>query len=95
MTDLGFHDWSEEIDRSYEAELSPAKRFRMLLDEVMRQKRNIRSDPGAWIGRTREIGAYNIRHAAGGALLANYCENFDKPVVARLAALVGGRGSTE
>jgi hypothetical protein len=89
MTELGFQDWEDVIDRSYEAQADPPTRFGMVFDEVLRQVRSIRSDPAAWLGRVQDVGAANIRHASSGQFLARYCAIYDRPVVARLASLVG------
>jgi hypothetical protein len=88
MTELGFQDWDSVIDRTYESEADPPTRFGMLLDEVLRQVRGIRSDPADWLDRVRDVGATNIRHALSGQFLARYCEMYDQPVVARLARIV-------
>jgi hypothetical protein len=89
MTDLGFLDWAELIDRTYEAELSPPDRFRLLIDETLRQARLIQDDAASWLERARAVGEANIRHAVSGRLLTRYCDAYDRPVLRRLANLVG------
>ncbi len=89
MTELGFLDWGHMIDRTYESEPSPAKRFGLLFDEVRRQAYKIRTNPNDWLGLAREIGTANMRHAAEGKLLSRYREIYDHPVIERLARMVG------
>lgn len=89
MTELGFRDWDGLINRAYEDERDPPTRFGLLFDEVMRQASLVRADPASWLARAREAGAANICHATSGQFLVRYSELYDRPVVARLAALVG------
>jgi hypothetical protein len=41
-----------------------------------------------WLARVREVGAANVRHAARGGFLRAYVERFDRPVVARMEAML-------
>jgi hypothetical protein len=90
MMELGFQEWEGVIDRSYDAVGHPAGRFITLFDEVRRQVRGIRAEPGEWLGRVREVGAHNVRHAASGNFLSRYQELYDRQVVERLSMLVAG-----
>lgn len=92
MTDLGFGDWNGVIDRTYESEPDPPARFNLLMNEVVRQVRDIRSDSDGWLQRVREIGGANIRHAMTGRFLSRYRELYDCPVVSRLSKTVAVHG---
>jgi hypothetical protein len=90
MTGLGFQDWSDVFDRSYEEQDDPVTRFHLLFNELQRQVAAIRESPANWLGRVREVGAANIRHALSGQFLARYRDLYDRPIVARLARIAGG-----
>lgn len=89
MTELGFQDWDGVIDRAPEAIAAPPMRFNAIFAETMRQAVQVRMDPAGWLARTREVGAFNIRHAMTGGLLRRYIDLYDRPVVARLKAQIG------
>jgi tetratricopeptide (TPR) repeat protein len=84
LKEFGFEDWSGAIDREYESERDPGKRFRLLFDEVERQISAIRCDPHAWLGSVREVGEANIDYAASGRFLATYVERYDRAITTRL-----------
>ena len=89
MTQLGFQDWDGVIDRSYEAVMDPAQRFAAVFSEVLRQVDCIQADPVTWLGRTREVGMWNIRHAFRGGMLSRYIALYDVPIVDRFRSLIG------
>ena len=84
MTDLGFQDWSDVVDRSAEAVLDPASRLELVMREVLRQASRIRSDPEAWVSGVREVGSYNVRHAVSGKFVAECVKNMDQRVLDHL-----------
>jgi hypothetical protein len=88
MTELGFRDWNDVLDRSGEAQSDPAARFEMVFREVLRQAAQARANPQAWVDSVREVADYNIRHAMGGGMFDAYVAKYDAPLVARLKALV-------
>ncbi len=88
MTELGFQSWSDIIGEAHDSEKNHVRRFSLLVDEALRQVGAIRSAPSEWLGRAREIGSSNARHAASGNLLRSYQDVYDKPLLKRLAALV-------
>jgi hypothetical protein len=94
MTTLGFQDWNDVLDRSAEAMLDPAHRFEMVMHEVLRQAARIRSNPEAWLGSVREVGAYNIRHAVSGKFLGDCIIHMDRPLVDQLAKLIAPSAET-
>jgi hypothetical protein len=90
MTDLGFADWSETLDRSVEAVSDPVSRFEMTIQETLRQIAAIRENKTNWLARVAEASAFNVRHAASGNFLESYVRQVDQPLLAQLeAALVG------
>lgn len=89
MTELGFADWGDVIDRSYESIIDPATRFDAIFQEIARMVASIRLDGDFWLGRVRDVSAHNIRHAVSGKLMENYVRLYDVPVVARLKAQIG------
>jgi hypothetical protein len=88
MTELGFMDWDGVIDRTYETEQDPPRRFAILIDELLRQVAHVRHDSHGWLSRVHEVGSANIRHAFSGRFMERYREVYDRPLVARLAKLV-------
>jgi hypothetical protein len=94
MSALGFQDWDDVLDRSAEAMLDPAHRFQTVMQEVLHQASRIRSNPEAWLSSVREVGAYNIRHAVSGKFLKDFITYVDKPLVARLEALIAPAAET-
>jgi tetratricopeptide (TPR) repeat protein len=86
LTELGFEDWSDVIERGYEAETDPVRRFKRLFDEVGKQVTAIRSTSSLWLNRTRDTGEANIRHATSGRFLARYIERYDRRVIAQMNA---------
>lgn len=89
LTELGFLDCTHVIDRSYENELDPGKRFALIFAEVLRQANLIKTEPGAWLNKVRDIGTININHALSGRFLKQYGDKYDRPIIKRLSGLVG------
>jgi hypothetical protein len=85
MTEIGFQDFGDLIDRGYEAEAQPGMRFKLLFEQVQRQAAAIRANPAQWLGQVREIGSANIRYAASGRLLDSYAATFDRRLGDNLA----------
>ena len=88
MTELGFHDWEDTIDRSYETILDPAARLDSLIREILRQKSWLISNPKEWMERTRHISIANIRHAMSGSMLSRYVARYDAPIIERIEGLL-------
>jgi FkbM family methyltransferase len=88
LQEFGFQDWSAVIDREYESEPNPAKRFRLLFGEVQRQISSIRRDPDVWLDSVREVGEANIEHAASGGFLATYVARYDRAIIDRWRAVL-------
>lgn len=83
LTDLGFEDFHGVIDRAYESETNPARRFNMLFEQIVALAQAVRQDPVGWLGRVRDVGTANIRLASSGRLAENCIERLDRPVVER------------
>lgn len=90
MTELGFQDWDGVLDRSVETISSPAERFQAVMEDVKRQTARIVEDKIAWMNATREVSAFNLRHAMTGGMFDAYVAKYDRPLVERLQALIAG-----
>jgi hypothetical protein len=89
MTDLGFQDWNDVLDRSPEAISSPGDRFEAVIGEMLRQVSRIERDPQGWLDNVREVGMFNFRHAVHGGLQAHCVKSMDQPILNRLSFLIG------
>jgi hypothetical protein len=88
MTRFGFEDWGHVFDRGAEAVASPATRFNLVLEDVLRQKARIEADPQSWLDSAREVGVANFRYAISGEFLADYVKHIDQPIVRNLMARI-------
>lgn len=86
LTDLGFQGWEGLFDQTYDRLADPVERFQALFKEVNRQVVSIRHDAAGWLGRARETGLYNLRHAHGGGLLREAIDKIDRVAVERIRA---------
>lgn len=84
LRELGVRDFAPGFDGGYDAEGDPGRRIARVLGQAFAQDLAIAADPAGWLGRMREAGVANIRHAAGGGLLAAYVARHEQPLVERL-----------
>jgi hypothetical protein len=84
MTELGFHDFAPALDHLYDRDNEPPRRLNRIMGQLVGLAMAIRMNPGAWLGRVREVGAANIRHAASGRALDTYVTRHERPLFERL-----------
>lgn len=89
LTDLGFQDWTNLLNRDHETIDAPAERFQATMYETRRQIGLIRDDPEAWLAAAAEVSAFNRHHAASGGLLAHMEATQDAPLAEAFSRLVG------
>jgi hypothetical protein len=88
MLELGFEPFTGVIDLAYERLADPGKRFNEMFRLVREQAQAVKDAPSDWLGRVREVGTANIRHAVSGGFMRAYAERYDHPVTKRLRALL-------
>ena len=88
MKALGFQDWSPVLDRS--SELLPAGPLQVAaaMYEARRQAGLVRASGTQWLMATREVSAFNIRHAMSGGLLHACNEMIDARLIELLRGLI-------